>query len=363
MRTEKKGSAGSWFKAMDNKQLEELSRLLDHELGLGESETDKPPVSDDEPVRAAHRALRHYLRTLGTWDDDEPPTALAQRTVAFVRQHGEPVAPFGRSLRVREYAQTVTPAQTRTRWLLGNLRDAIAVAACVLFVFMLSRPALKRAQQIAQKQYCASQLLKVGEALAAYGEDYHRQLPFAGRSEGSKWWYVGGQDDDHVSNTRHFFLLTKGGYVPTRVFLCPNARPSKPPTRVIMDASTLEAMNDFPSRDHVNYSFRLMVQGNNPVWRRQAETLVATDQNPLFANFDVLRNETLDLADHAELEEANSPNHGGRGQNVLFLDGRVAFTHQRRVGLGADDMFTIRKMRRYRGVEVPAAADDTFIAP
>jgi prepilin-type processing-associated H-X9-DG protein len=38
----------------------------------------------------------------------------------------------------------------------------------------------------------------------------------------------------------------------------------------------------------------------------------------------------------------NSPNHGGKGQNVLFYDGHVEFCTARNVGVGRDDIFVNR---------------------
>ena len=351
---------------MEKRHLEELSRLLDREMKLDGAEPGREAreqVFASEEVRGAYLSLQATLRALGVWEDEEAPAGLADRTVAYVRQHGQPVATFGEVLRDREQARAVSAGGSAGRWLLGNLRDAIAVAACVLFVFVLSRPVLHRAQDVARRQYCASQLLQMGQGLEAYGGDYEGRLPFAGRSAGSKWWYVGGQDEQHTSNTRHFFLLTKGGYVPTQVFLCPSGRQGGRRVRIRLDASALEGMNDFPGRDYVHYSFRLMVGERNPLWGQQGETPVATDRNPLFASFDVEHNDTLDLSEHAELLEANSPNHGGQGQNVLYLDGRVSFSDQRQLGLQEDDIFTIKSMRQYRGYEVPVERGDDFIAP
>jgi hypothetical protein len=46
------------------------------------------------------------------------------------------------------------------------------------------------------------------------------------------------------------------------------------------------------------------------------------------------------MADRLEsLQQANSPNHGGDGQNVLFLGGQVIWCTRRTVGINGDDIF------------------------
>ena len=47
----------------------------------------------------------------------------------------------------------------------------------------------------------------------------------------------------------------------------------------------------------------------------------------------------------------NSSNHGGRGQNVLFLDGSVAFCTHRNFGLDGDDIYLDRQHRQRAGVD------------
>jgi prepilin-type processing-associated H-X9-DG protein len=45
----------------------------------------------------------------------------------------------------------------------------------------------------------------------------------------------------------------------------------------------------------------------------------------------------------------NSANHGGRGQNVLFLDGSVTFASTRNAGLDGDDIFLSKWNRQEAG--------------
>ena len=70
-----------------------------------------------------------------------------------------------------------------------------------------------------------------------------------------------------------------------------------------------------------------------------------SDKNPIFIDFD--RDKGVDLVDNAVLRESNSPNHRGRGQNVLYRDGSVRFIQHRRLGPNRDDIYTIQRTVRY----------------
>jgi hypothetical protein len=66
------------------------------------------------------------------------------------------------------------------------------------------------------------------------------------------------------------------------------------------------------------------------------------------------------MADRLEsLRQSNSPNHGGRGQNVLFLGGSVRFCTQRTVGINGDDIYTNWDQQVLAG----KAREDTVLGP
>ncbi len=48
---------------------------------------------------------------------------------------------------------------------------------------------------------------------------------------------------------------------------------------------------------------------------------------------------------------ANSPNHGGFGQNVLFQDGSCRFVRDRNAGIGGDDMYLNKDNKRKAGTD------------
>jgi hypothetical protein len=66
------------------------------------------------------------------------------------------------------------------------------------------------------------------------------------------------------------------------------------------------------------------------------------------------------MADRLEdLRQLSSPNHGCRGQNVLYLDGRVEWRTNRKAGINGDDIFVNWDNEVYAG----RAREDTVLGP
>jgi len=255
--------------------------------------------------------------------------------------------------------------ESRIAWLGGNLRDLIVAAACVLLMFSAFRPAATHMRHMAQQDACAMQLKQVYAGLSAYAQDYAGSFPFVSRPAGAKWWNVGGDPQDSGSNTRNLYLLVKGGYVPLERFVCPSCqdpRARRVRMQVHVPAEVLAAMHDFADRGHVTYSLRL-VNGRRLGLDGMAGQALMADVNPLFADFEPKNCAQLDLRQNESLWQTNSPNHGGRGQNVLMGDGAVIFATERWIGPGQDDIFTIQNQAVYEGVEMPSDDSDAFIAP
>jgi prepilin-type processing-associated H-X9-DG protein len=82
----------------------------------------------------------------------------------------------------------------------------------------------------------------------------------------------------------------------------------------------------------------------------------------MFANVSSSEKELIVNISDALLKR-NSPNHGGRGQNVLFCDGSVVFVKGRTVDVSLDDIYTIQNTQTYKGIEVPTSEADAFLAP
>ncbi len=351
---------------MGKMEPDKLQRILDYHLKQDEPaqrlETQRL-LADDAELQELDQVLRRSLETLGSFGEEEPPAGLADRTLQKIarQRQVQQLAKSSKDIASRGLKRDRT---SRARWVLSNLRDAIAVAACLTLVFLFMRPGLQKARQISQQQACANQFRSIGYGLSEYAHDYDGRMPYVHRPQGAKWLGVGEQDDQHCSNSRNTYLLVKMGYVSVDTFLCPGANAKKDvKLRIKMDPQTLKKLQDFSDQYHVNYSF-FLVLNNQSFFGKQGEDIpIGSDQNPVFFNYDSQKHPILDLSLNQELLRRNSPNHGGRGQNLLYGDGHVRFSPTRYIGLDGDDIFTLNNVLQYDGDEQPATESDILHAP
>ena len=344
---------------------DKLQRLLDYHLKQDEPaqrlETQRL-LAEDAELQELDQVLVRSFEALGSLGEEEPPAGLTDRTLQKIAQHRQ-VQQLAKSAADVASGGLKRDRTSRARWVLSNLRDAIAVAACLTLVFLFMRPGLQKARHMSQEQACANQFRSIGYGLSQYAHDYRGRMPYVLRPQGAKWLGVGEQDDQHYSNTRNTYLLVKMGYVSVDKFLCPGADAKKNvKLRVKMNPQTLKTLQDFTDQHQVNYSFFLILN-NQSFFAKQSENIpIGSDQNPLFVDYDSHKQTILDLSVNQELQSQNSPNHGGRGQNLLYGDGHVRFSTTRLVGLN-DDIFTLNDVLQYDGDEQPSTESDILHAP
>ncbi|MBN2209988.1 MAG: hypothetical protein JW709_01215 [Sedimentisphaerales bacterium] len=348
-----------------------LGRLLDYRFGqldAQQRESLEQELNTNPQARKLFAALDQTLAPLAAWPDHAAGKDLAESTMNFIRQHDQAqvMARASAALAQRRNGADSERGEgaKRFRWVMGNLRDIISVAACILLAFTLLRPSLQQQRQLAQQRECASLMGNVGKAFASYAQDNNGYLPYVERQPGSPWWYVGKQGDENVSNTRNVWLLVRGGYLPLNAFMCPGAPTYKISVYRNIDDNQRQHLKDFYGRELISYSFRLADAARRQLRldQKSRDPLMA-DKNPIFFDFNPDQQKILDLSTNPELLQINSHNHAGHGQNVLYQDGSASFSPQRYLGVRLDDIFTIRDARQYRGTELPQADDDIFIAP
>ena len=345
---------------------DKLQRLLDYHLNQdepsGRLETQRL-LAEDSELQELDQVLGRSFAALGSLEEETPPAGLADRTLEKAAQHRQAQQLAQSSVDIASVGLN-RDRTSRAKWVLSNLRDVIAVAASIMLVVIFLRPGLQKARHISQEQACASQFRSIGYGLSQYAHDYRGRMPYVLRPQGAKWLGVGEQDDEHYSNSRNTYLLVKMGYVSVDKFLCPGAG-AQPDVklRVKMDPQTLKKLQDFSDRHQVNYSF-FLVLNNQSFFTKQSENIpIGSDQNPVFADYDSQKPTILDLSVNRELLSKNSPNHGGRGQNLLYGDGHVRFSPSRLVGLNEDDIFTLNDILQYDGDEQPITESDILHAP
>ena len=121
-----------------------------------------------------------------------------------------------------------------------------------------------------------------------------------------------------------------------------------------MNVAALEGCDDFGEGNNISYDSHNLA-GTSPNLRPSVVIAYLADPNPLFIggrfNGDI------------DPQIANSPAHGGRGQTVLFLDGRAEYMRTPVYGDHKDNLWTIEGVSRYTGTETPTRPTDSFLVP
>jgi prepilin-type processing-associated H-X9-DG protein len=258
----------------------------------------------------------------------------------------------------------------------SRLLELIALCAILGFLGAILLPAVLTSPQTPSlRVLCANNLNQIGMALRIWAATHSGRWPDVFTEESEAWNEVGGtcaadgSDNGRpvASNTANFWVLAPTGYLTPEVFQCPASAFWKPDS-----AADPSRLRDFCHEAACSYSLQNLLgpyalsdgQGN-------ASALpVAADASPLRRDFwsgapgaagkgatdRELARRPMFVADAwkdrtvANPWELNSPNHAFQGQNVLYLDGHVAWTDHPYCGPGGDNIW----VRRRTGLEVAA---------
>jgi prepilin-type processing-associated H-X9-DG protein len=147
--------------------------------------------------------------------------------------------------------------------------------------------------------------------------------------------------------TAAMFLLIRTQDITSEVFVCPSSNGEKDTYGTAPGASaqnktafskwrgnmTYGLANPYPSVEAVNLGYR---------WNSTlgAEFAVAADRNPGVVNgCDVTA--VTETSPMSQMAKANSPNHQGAGENVLYADGHVEFVQNPFSGTKRDNIYTV----------------------
>ena len=334
-----------------NNQQKEL--LFDYCIGLTseqEAAQAQELVFSNEQAAKFVTSIKSSLSPLESITPEECPDELAEGTIWRIKQ----------TLRTSQVGlnQLLAAEQKRKTGFWRDTFGRLATAAVFVIVGTGAITAWNMgtnyARQMSWQTKCGSQMAGLFNGLSNYKNDNNGQMPALASAAGSPWWKVGDQGSEDVSNTRRMWVLARKGYVKHDAFMCPATRPS-------CDFScNPKEYNDFPKRIYVSYSFRIGCPKAG--LEKMGRQVIIADMSPIFMNISAAEKElNVNLSD--ALMRKNSPNHGGRGQNVLFCDGSVVFVKGRTVDVSMDDIYTIQGRQNYQGVEVPTSEADIFLAP
>ncbi len=336
--------------------------LFDYCTGLTSQEQSTEAtrlISANKEAAEICSTIKASLSPLDSLEPESCPDELAESTILRLNNAARSSQLQLQELLAAEQSRKVTTKS----WFWRNAGPRLANAALFMIVGGVAITAFNAAarvlRQISLQNQCQMQLARMSQGINHYSSDFDGKLPAVATAAGAPWWKVGDQGQENQSNTRHIYLLVKGGYVKPSAFICPGKRQRQ---AVMFDLSQVKKYNDFPDKSCVTYSLRIKADKPLKACPPGEKALIA-DLNPLFEVLPHYYSTPLKLRPNKELLTLNSINHNRRGQNVLFCDGSVKFLKGRHIGIAADDIFTLQNTDLYEGVEVPSCETDAFLAP
>ena len=293
-------------------------------------------LEQDRQFRALHDDIANALAGMRLAGELEPPADLAARAMRRIDRHRRTEALVAREeLHRRSFF--------RPTFSMRELAAAAVAAAVLVAVFL---PSMYQAHRQAAAVSCASQQGQLGAGISLYTEANGGFLPSASAPQG-RWLPADGQGGP--------FKLVSAGYVPPVTFQCPAVTGGSPAGFALQ-----AGMNDFPTGKFINYSYQHTLGGDgiclsNPILANVAQDMaILADETPMFVDGRF-------RPDH--LNATDSPNHGGTGQNVLYLDMHSQWADSPTVGVGGDHIYLVKGINNYRGDEAPSEPTDSFLLP
>jgi hypothetical protein len=360
---------------MDTLTKEQRDILLDYYFECADQqETDiaKELLETHKGAVEFYNKLHHSLSALDHLDHETHascPDHLVEKTLERLYLHHTETVESGwleKLLRAESEKPVMSlskPTVTKRPSFWRNFAEAAAIAAGVFIIASLFVPVTRQMRAQAWKTACQANLAKISRGITQYADEHDGFLPAVATKAGSPWWKVGSTDQENQSNTRHLWLLVKQGYLQPNVFVCPGCSRGK---ILKLDRAQITQLTDFPDRQYITYSFKLICDPNKAA-RPNSRVPLMADANPIFEtclkNKDCLSKTEFEPVTLSErLLRVNSSSHRRKGQNILFSDGTTNFCTERFFGQN-DDIFTVKDLNIYRGTETPSSETDVFLVP
>jgi prepilin-type processing-associated H-X9-DG protein len=220
-----------------------------------------------------------------------------------------------------------TPLWRRADFLVAATLVLTALGLVLTWAVRLNRP-----DGDAAVVDCKDNLRKFHTALVAYSQNHHRHFPNVATAA---------KAPRNVAGLVVPILQDAGTLPPDISVRCPANGPAKPLALTLHD---LTAMPPDRFNQHVHslascYAYTLGYRNQQGIAGLNAD-MPSGSVVPLMAD-----------CPSKNPVAGNSPNHGGKGQNVLYVDGHVKFCTGRNVGVEGDDIFVNKAKKVAAGLD------------
>ncbi len=259
----------------------------------------------------------------------QPPRNLAQRAIAKVAQARE-----ADSVTIMRLPKAPPPPRPAWNWATWKIADLFVAAGVMVVAGMVAFPTIRHAWQVQREVGCSNNLRNVG----LWSNDY------ALRNNGY-YPQVGGLGSKDVA-ANFPMILKECGYFPDGNHpFCSEPPPPNLTNRAEVDRLSRQDPDKFhwaARRIGGSYSYNMGYRDANgkliAPHRRDGDNFpLVADRGP----------RTLGVVN----PNGNSPNHGGRGQNVLQAGGNVRFVNSRHLP-GGDDIYLNQNGQPRAGIHV-----------
>jgi len=299
---------------------DKLDFVLQQLEGASLAQAEAEMAGDAQLVDALDRLRRKVDLLLEDELEIQVPEHLADLTWNRVLEQGRRNRP--------EYVPKTVPF----RW--ADLAVAASVFLAGLLTFV---PALQRSKDQVAQAGCAFNLHRLGVALSQYAGQHH-QYPYAPHDQ-----------PDAVAGTFAVTLQDSGMLPDLNSLECPcdgNAEKGPLPHLATLKSMRKKSPRDYYQSLDFNYAYHVGYRQASGEPGPLSERLEATI--PLLADQPGFRD--------GQILSGNSPNHGGRGQNVLFTDGHTSWHTTRQVNPRDSDIFLNEEQIPGPGISIEDAA-------
>ena len=246
-----------------------------------------------------------------------------------------------------------------------TLLEILAVTFIIAVVTAILMPSLNRTHCRADRVKCGSNLRQIGQAILLYANENKGNYPRTSYVAGGQLLFSndasdGGAARDPFGNnglpgkvgdndiTAAMFLLIRTQDITPEVFVCPDSgTQEKDPYGSVPGASAQNKTSFSDWRKNLSYSFVNVYPESAAVNAEYkvnttvgAEFAIVADMNPGVGDRHDVTAPT-ETSSQAVMQKANSRNHQGSGQNVLYGDGHVEFQQNPFCGNKRDNIYTV----------------------